>query len=53
MTQLRELEGAHHEKVTEIALGMLEKFVKNQLEDDELADELRIVSTLTLQAIYL
>ena len=45
MTQLRELEGTHHERVTEIALALLERFIKNQLEEDELADELRIVRT--------
>ncbi len=50
-TQMRELENTHHERVTEIGLQHLEKFVKNQLEED-LPDELRMVrgqrSTLRL-----
>ena len=43
MTRLRELEGAHHESVSEIGLDLLERFTKNQLDDDELHDDLRIV----------
>ena len=42
MTQMRELETTHHEKVTEIAINHLERFVKNQVEE-ELPDELRLV----------
>ncbi len=43
MTQLRDLENSHHEKVTEIGVTMLEKFVKNQL-DEEPHEDLRVVS---------
>eukprot|EP00794_Sanderia_malayensis_P009065 gene9065-10033_t len=40
MTQCRELENAHHEKLSDIAVITLEKFMKNELEE-ELPDELR------------
>ncbi len=43
MTQLRDLENNHHEKVIEIGTTMLEKFVKNQL-DEEPHEDLRVVS---------
>lgn len=43
MTQCRDVENSHHEHLSDIALQMLEKFVKNQLTED-LHDELRIVS---------
>ncbi|XP_064406106.1 dynein regulatory complex subunit 3-like isoform X2 [Halichondria panicea] len=42
MTQLRDLENNHHEKVTEIGTTMLEKFVKNQL-DEEPHEDLRVL----------
>jgi len=42
MTQCRDIENSHHEHLSDIALQMLEKFVKNQLLED-LHDELRIV----------
>lgn len=42
MTQCRDVENSHHEHLSDIALQMLEKFVKNQLTED-LHDELRIV----------
>ena len=42
MTQLRELENNHHERVTELAVRTLERFAKNQLEE-ELHEDLRIV----------
>lgn len=42
MTQCRDIENSHHEHLSDIALQMLEKFVKNQLTED-LHDELRIV----------
>ena len=42
MTQLRELESSHHEKVTEIGLQYLERLIKGTLEEDP-PDELRKV----------
>lgn len=42
MTQCRDVENSHHEHLSDTALQMLEKFVKNQLTED-LHDELRIV----------
>ena len=42
MTQLRELENAHHEHLTERGLELLEQAVKNQLE--EVPEECRMVS---------
>ena len=43
MTQCRELENTHNEKLSDIAVVTLEKFMKNELEE-ELPDELRNVS---------
>ena len=43
MTQLRDLENAHHEKTSDIAVVTLEKLMKNELEED-LPDDLRMVS---------
>ena len=45
MTQLRDLENAHHEKTSDIAVVTLEKLMKNELEED-LPDDLRMVSWL-------
>ncbi|XP_065826687.1 dynein regulatory complex subunit 3-like [Oscarella lobularis] len=42
MTQSRDLENAHHEKLTEIAMQLLERMVKGELEE-ELPDELRML----------
>lgn len=42
MTQLRDLENAHHEKVSDIAVVTLEKLMKNELEED-LPDDLRML----------
>ena len=42
MTQLRELENSHHERVTEIGLSYLEQHIKNQLEEEP-PEELRKV----------
>ncbi len=50
MTQLRDLENTHHEKVTEIAVDLLERFVKKQL-DEEPHEDLRVVSVLG-SAVY-
>lgn len=47
MTQLRDLENAHHEKVSDIAVVTLEKLMKNELEED-LPDDLRMVGRLKL-----
>ena len=41
MTQCRELEGVHHEKVAAIATQLLERFSRNQLEEGECTDQLR------------
>ena len=43
MTQLRDMENNHHEKVTELAVTLLEQMAKNQLEE-ELHDDLKVVS---------
>lgn len=45
MTQLRDIENNHHEKVTELAITLLERHTKNQLEED-LHDDLRVVSSI-------
>ena len=45
MTQLRDMENNHHEKVTELAVTLLERMAKNQLEED-LHDDLRVVGLL-------
>ena len=45
MTQCRELENAHNEKLPDIAVVTLEKYMKNELEE-ELPEELRNVSFL-------
>jgi len=44
---LRDLENAHHEKVSDIAVVTLEKLMKNELEED-LPDDLRMVGWLYL-----
>ena len=46
MTQLRDLENIHHEKVSDIAVVTLEKLMKNELEE-ELPDDLRMVRMRT------
>ena len=43
MTQARDLENMHHERLLEIAIVVLEKVVKNEL-DEELSDDLREVN---------
>ena len=48
MTQLREIENVHHEKITELAVTLLERQTKNQLEED-LHDDLRVVSQKSLE----
>ena len=45
MTQLRDMENAHNEKVSDIAVVTLEKLMKNELEED-LPDDLRMVSAI-------
>jgi hypothetical protein len=42
LSQCRDLENAHHERMLEIAIITLEKFVKNEL-DDEISEDLRNV----------
>lgn len=42
VTQLRDFENQHHEKLTEIAMVTMEKVAKNEAE--EMADEVRDVS---------
>jgi len=46
LSQCRDLENAHHERMLEIAIVTLEKVVKNEL-DDEISDDLRNVSKCT------
>ena len=43
MTQMRELEQIHNEKLQDIAVSTLEKIMKNELPDD-LPDDVRMVS---------
>lgn len=43
MTQLRDMENNHHEKLVEVAVTLLERMAKNQLEED-LHDNLKVVS---------
>lgn len=42
LSQCRDLENAHHERMLEIAIITLEKVVKNEL-DDEISEDLRMV----------
>lgn len=42
LSQCRDLENNHHEKMMEIAIVTLEKVIKNEL-DDEISDELKMV----------
>ena len=44
MSQCRELENIHHERLLEAAVALLEKQMKNEL-DDQISDDLRDVST--------
>ena len=43
MTQLRDMENSHHDKLTEVAVTLLERMAKNQLEED-LHDDLKVVT---------
>ena len=43
LSQCRDLENNHHERMLEIAIVTLEKVVKNEL-DEEISDDLRNVS---------
>ena len=52
MTQLRDMENLHHEKVSDIAVVTLEKLMKNELEED-LPDDLRMVRLLILYLCYI
>ena len=45
MTQLRELENSHHEKITELALQYLESTIKGSLEEEP-PEQLRKVCSL-------
>ena len=45
MTQLRELENSHHEKVTELALQYLESTIKGSVEEEP-PEQLRKVCSL-------
>lgn len=51
LSQCRDLENAHHERMLEIAIVTLEKVVKNEL-DEDIPDELRNVSE-SLKLIFL
>ena len=50
MTQGRDLENMHHERLLEIAISVLEKVVKNEL-DDEISDDLREVSNHNIKKL--
>ena len=47
MRQGRDLENMHHERLLEIAIVVLEKVVKNEL-DEEIPDDLREVSLFNI-----
>ena len=47
MSQVRELEAAHHERLLDMASTTLERVLKNELEE-ELPDDLRLVRTSDL-----
>ena len=47
MTQMRELEQVHNEKLQDIAVSTLEKIMKNELAD-ELPDDVRMVRWLVI-----
>lgn len=49
LTQARDLEGLHNEKITELATTAVEKAAKNEL-DEDLADELRMVGKQFLRS---
>lgn len=50
MTQCRDLEDRHHERLLEICISTLEKSVKNELEED-LPDDVRTVRTLKYSSL--
>lgn len=50
ISQLRELEMAHHEKLTEVAMVTLEKIHKSELEED-MSEEMKLVSTCHLHSL--
>ncbi len=50
MTQMRELEQTHNEKLQDIAVSTLEKIMKNELVDD-LPDDVRMVSWRVLEVL--
>ena len=43
----RDLENMHHERLLEIAIAVLEKVVKNEL-DEEISDDLREVKIINI-----
>ena len=53
MTQCRELETTHHERVSVIANQLLERFSRNQLGEEECPDQLRMVSNLYIGSLVL
>ena len=50
MTQLRDMENNHHEKLTEVAVTLLERMAKNQL-DEDIHDDLKGVSQQSMNVI--
>ena len=46
MSQARDLENTHHEKLSEIALPTVDKLAKNEL-DDEISEDVRMVGLPT------
>ena len=52
ISQARDLENTHHEKVTDIANVTLEKLIKNELEE-EISEDLRMVRWSRIGYFYL
>ena len=51
LSQCRDLENNHHERMLEIAISTLEKVVKNEL-DDQISDDLRNVSDTVYTSLW-
>lgn len=49
LSQCRDLENQHHEKLLEMSIVTLEKVIKNEL-DEEITEDLRMVSWKLFQA---
>lgn len=51
LSQCRDLENNHHEKMMEIAIVTLEKVIKNEL-DDEISDDLKMVKYILCAPVW-